>query len=236
MSRVWNALLDAVYPPDLRCYACRKEAQHLVDHLCPDCHKRLAVYEGPACPLCGRPTEQYGRCRDCRRHPPSIARGRAAYVYDGEARELLHRMKFEGQTYLASFLAERLVLAMVPIPKLDCVVPVPSHGLRVVNRGYSVAGILAREFCGLTHLPYAGRTLVRRRLSRPRYLVQEDWTLEDAMRDFALRDASGVAGKRVLLIDDILTSGSTVSACAQRLQEAGAQAVYSVVVAAARQK
>lgn len=234
LRRALDGALRRLYPPDLRCVFCRREADRLVDHLCPDCRPLLRLYEGPACPLCGRPTDAYGRCRACRAQPPPIAWGRTAYVYHGAVRDLLHRFKFDGQPYLADFLAERLLLCLTPCPYLDCVTAVPSHGLRVINRGYSTAGLLARSFSRLTGLPEERRALARRHDGRPRFLA-EDWSREAALRDYALRDAEAIRGKRVLLLDDIMTSGSTLFACAQRLQEGGAEAVFTAVVAAAHE-
>lgn len=233
-QRALDGALRRLYPPDLRCAACRRERDRLTDHLCPECVPLFRLYEGESCPLCGRPTDVYGRCRACRAQPPPMVRGRTAYVYRGAPRRLLHRFKFDGQSYLADFLAERLLLCLAPYPSLDCVTAVPSHGLRVMNRGYSTAGLLARSFSRLTGLPEARRALVRRHDSRPRYLRQ-DWSREAALRDYALRDAQAIRGKRVLLLDDILTSGNTLAACAQRLQEGGAAAVFTAVVAAAHE-
>ena len=232
--RALDGALRRLYPPDLRCAACRRESDRLLDRLCPACSPRFRLYEGACCPLCGRPTDVNGRCRACRAQPPLIARGRTAYVYRGAVRDLLHRFKFDGQSYLADFLAERLLHCLTPYPDLDCVTAVPTYGLRVVNRGYSTAGLLAGSFSRLTGLPEARRALVRRHFSPPRYL-REDWSREAALRDYALRDAEAIRGKRVLLLDDILTSGNTLAACAQRLQEGGAAAVFTAVVAAAHE-
>jgi ComF family protein len=212
-------ILDVLFPP--RCPACGAEGWPL----CRECTTGVGVITPPICRRCGRPTEaSVEACRDC--PPPAIDWVRAPFLYEGPVSRAIKAMKFSGWHALARHLGDAMaVLVERPI---DAVTWVPLSRRRRARRGFDQAELLARAVSRRTGLP--GVRLLRRvRDTRAQArLVGPD-------RRSALRGAFAVVGTpppRVLLVDDVLTTGSTASACAEALRVAGARSVS--VLAAAR--
>ena len=151
-------------------------------------------------------------------------------------REALHAFKFGGQRALAAPLADLLIemgTRSLPVPAPDLLVPVPLHPRRARERGFNQALLLARRLGRSWELPVPTDVLIRAAATRP----QTDLTARERrtnVRDaFALRRADLVAGRHVIVVDDILTTGSTASACARSLSEGGAATVGVLTVARA---
>lgn len=192
---------------------------------------------GSGCTKCGRPQPgSNGLCRKCWCVYPSFHRARAVGVYAGVLREVILRFKSGGESWLAdslgALLAWRLRNDFFPS---DVVVPAPSHPRKQRERGYNQAELLARAVCRRLDLPLAAGLLVRMGG------LPAQAGLNSAERDLnataSFRLAPGgrerVAGKDVLLIDDILTTGNTAGACASALLAGGAQRVDVLVLAMA---
>jgi ComF family protein len=157
---------------------------------------------------------------------------RAPYTFDGPAREVVHALKYSHFRALAEPMALSMARCMeeesIPV---DTLVPVPLHPLRRRVRGYDQAALLARELGKLTTLPVTETALARRRatpaLARGLGAAERRQNVEGA---FAAR-GDDVGGRRVLLIDDVTTTGATLDACARALQEAGAASIWGLTFA-----
>lgn len=170
-------------------------------------------------------------CGRCRAIQPSFKAVRSVFVYEAAARDAVHALKFRGLSAIASsiaaLMAERL---MEWSPPVDAIVPVPLAGSRRRQRGYNQSELLAKELSRLTAVPLAPRALIRPRSAPPQYRLSD--------RDERRRNVSGVfsSGKRVpqgsvLLVDDVMTTGATLDACARVLIEAGAGPVFGLAFA-----
>jgi len=150
----------------------------------------------------------------------------AAWKHEGPVRRLIHQMKYRGNREAAAFLGREMANALIrnqhETGAVDLVIPVPLHPLRERSRGYNQALLLARHVCAGSGLTLCEGALVRVKhtASQVRRTRQERMTaMEDA---FAVTDASMVCGRRILLVDDVLTTGATAMACAAALYQAGA--------------
>jgi ComF family protein len=177
-----------------------------------------------------------GRCGPCRSRPPAFTYARSAARYGDVVREALHSFKFGGQRALAAPLAELLIemgTRSLPVSEPDMLVPVPLHPRRERERGFNQALLLARRLGRSWALPVPADVLIRGAATRP----QSDLTARERRTNvrgaFALRRADLVAGRHVIVVDDILTTGATASACARCLSEGGAAAVGVLTVARA---
>jgi len=196
----------------------------------------------PYCPLCGRHAGPHTAgpdgCLFCRQYPVRFDAAVRLGPYEGPLKDLILRCKYGRQEFTAQvlgrLLAERLALA--PWGDLvDLVVPVPLHWGRRISRGFNQALVLAQEVARA--VPGAGAKVVQR-LRRVRPTPHQS-SLPSGRRHrnvrgaFAVRHAAGVKGRHVLLVDDVMTSGTTVAECTRVLQGAGARAVYVAVAATA---
>jgi ComF family protein len=235
--RAGRALLDLLLPS--HCVACDAtvEAPGL---LCPDCFRRTGFITEPFCVRCGVPFANAGLggahhlCPGCRVAPPVFGRARAALRYDAEGRRLILPFKHADRTELSAVLAPHMARAGAALLReAELLVPVPLHRGRLFRRRYNQAALLAKAVGRIANVPCAVDALVRRRATASLGEKSAAERVAEVAGAFAVRAsrASRLAGKRVLLVDDVMTSGATANACASVLLAAGAAAVDVLVAA-----
>jgi ComF family protein len=215
--------LDVVFPQ--RCAGCGSGPWPF----CESCRSSLVPLTPPWCDRCGRPwAEPVERCRDC---PPSdIDRARGAFRFDEAARRSIHRLKFAGWRGVADALAAAMVVADDP-PSVDLITWVPLSRRRLAERGYDQAKVLARAVAARLERPVTG--LLRREVNTGSQARRDAATRRVAMRGaFEARPGTRVPA-RVLLVDDVLTTGATAAAAAEVLRRSGARSVHLLVAARA---
>ena len=212
--------------------------------LCARCFGKLHFITAPFCRSCGVPfsysalSGPTGRCAACIEHPAAFTTARAALAYDPNSRALLLAFKHADRTELAALFAPMLARAGARLlADADLLVPVPLHPSRLRRRGYNQAALLAQAVARLSSLPTHVDAL--RRTRRTQSLGHLGATERQAMLRGAIaphpRHARAIAGRRILLIDDVMTSGATSNACARALLAAGASRVDALVVARVHQ-
>jgi ComF family protein len=239
LARWFDPLLDLVFPAVCPVCAVRSD-DPMHRPFCGPCWTALPVGLGPGCSVCGEPFPGLAGglpCDACRRTPPPYAFARAVAPYRDGMREAIHALKYEGRPVLAAPLGRLLAEAggpRLPAPPAewaDGLVPVPLHPARLAERGFNQAELLATPCAARWRLPVLGRALIRIRPTLP----QTDLTA--AARRANVRDAfrvprpSEVRGRRLLLVDDVLTTGATVGSAARALRAAGATAVGILTLA-----
>lgn len=235
LRRLGTGLLDALLPP--HCATCEATVD-VQGSLCGDCFGNLCFVTTPLCECCGVPLPHAGAgplCPGCTARRPAFAAARAALRYDAAAARLLLPFKHADRTELAGLLARHMARAGAALlTRAELLVPVPLHPHRLLGRRYNQAALLAQRLGRLAGRPVAP-DLLRRYRATPslgdRGAAERARLLEGAFT-VRPRAAARAAGRRVLLIDDVLTSGATAEACAAALLAAGATAVE--VLAAAR--
>jgi ComF family protein len=200
--------------------------------LCDRCAGALSRADGARCDRCWMPLGAGTRCRHCIDAPPAFASIRAAYVMDGGARRLAHELKYEGVTSLAEPMS-LLISRAVQVKGVDVVVPVPLHRARERGRGYNQAHELARHLASLAGLACDGRALRRTRDTEPLAKTMHRDERRAIVAGAFVARAGRVEGRRVLLVDDVVTTGATLDACARALRDGGATAVHCVTWARA---
>jgi len=228
MQRLGHVLLDLLYPP--RCVGCGQVGMPF----CTTCYVAVPRIKPPFCPLCGKPQERSALCPQCVDRPLDIDGVRSACLFEGALREAIHCFKYDNVRVLTQPLGDLLVgfWEQLPCP-VDALVPVPLHKQRLRERGYNQALLLAQYLGKAVGVP-----VVRDALSRVRYTASQAHLGARERRENvagAFRCAMGqLQGRRVLLIDDVCTTGSTLEACCMALKLGGAQSVWALTVARAR--
>jgi ComF family protein len=217
-ERALHAIGHAVFPA--RCIGCQRRGAPL----CQPCRDELPYLPIGVCARCATYRSGRGVCRGCRQLSPALRWVRAPFAYAGAARNAVLTLKFRSGRYLAptmgELLRESLRLHQVEV---DLVVPVPLSAARLRLRGFNQAALLAEYAAPVVHAPLADvLTRVERRSQRTLRAAERLTNLE---RAFSCDLGSTVRDKRVLLVDDVVTTGATVSACADTLAEAGASRI-----------
>lgn len=202
--------------------------------MCDNCLSAAERIRPPLCPLCGRPLARERLCHVCQETRPSIDGIRSVAYFEGGLRRAIHRFKYYGATALADPLAQLLVEYQTEnqLPA-DVIVPVPLHADREAERGYNQAALLAQALGARLELPTVDTALVRVRATAPQVTLDSLERRSNVTGAFRARQAT-VAGRRVLLIDDVCTTGATMDACAKALKAEGAQCVWGLALARGR--
>ncbi len=233
--RAWRGLVDSLLPP--QCMLCNAEVDE-PGRVCAACWPSLAFIAEPLCPCCGTPfaipVPEGLVCGACLRRTPRFSRARAVFAYGGGGRELVLRFKRGDRTDLAPGLAGLMRQAGAALlADCDMIVPVPLHPRRLWRRRFNQAALLAHALGRLSGKPVRLGLLERQRQTRSlghAGRAERRRILAGAIR-VAPGQASGLAGRRILLIDDVLTTGATASACCRALLQAGAAAADVLTLA-----
>jgi ComF family protein len=226
VRRLGQWALDFALPP--RCAGCGTIVAD-VHSFCPDCWRGVDFLGEGGCSTCGIPlqaTEQR-TCGACLARTPRIARTRAAVAYGDLARGLAIRLKYGRKVAIARTMA-RYMAPLVGEGTDRLLVPVPLHRMRLWNRGFNQSALVARELSRRLGIAADPLALTRTRRTPPLKGMSPLQRRKTVAGAFRVRDKQKVAGKTVILVDDVLTTGSTAEACARTLKRAGAARVELV--------
>jgi len=231
-SGLWDAFLGLFYGE--ACEACDKQrATAKEGYVCASCRADVKLIEPPFCQRCGAvfPGEVTGQfqCGNCRHLELDFSHARAAAAADGVLLDILHRYKYEHALWVEPFITEVFVAVAGPKVKTgqwDMIVPVPLHPRRQKEREFNQAEVLGRALSSSTDIALETRLLQRTIDTRSQTRLPRAQRGENVRRAFRFRGRAGeLAGKRVIVVDDVLTTGATTNACARLLRQNGAEEV-----------
>lgn len=223
-----DAGLGLLYPQV--CQICEKQrATAAQSFLCADCRAEVRLIAPPFCHRCGLPfqgdiTNEF-ECANCRQVELDFSFARSAAVARGKLLDIIHRYKYQRALWFEPFLAELLAGAAGPHlspEQWDWLVPVPLHPAKQREREFNQAERLARRLSLVTSIPVNTRLLRRRVATRTQTLLSREQRRENVQHAFALRGKPTLHGCRIVLIDDVFTTGATTGACARVLRRGGA--------------
>ena len=224
VSRLARAGLDFALPP--RCTGCGAITAD-VDLFCQPCWGAVDFLGAGGCRTCALPLEatEAETCAACLAVPPRIDRIRAAVAYGDTARTLVLRLKYGRKTALARTMAAYMKRPLAELSKDALLVPVPLHRWRLWSRGFNQSALIASALAKLSGRPVSVDLLKRSRAT-PKLKGMSVTERRKAVNGaFALRDRGDVKGRRIILVDDVFTTGSTATACAKLLKKQGAASV-----------
>ena len=213
-------VLDLALPP--RCPGCGTITDQL-HTFCAPCWRSIEWLGDSGCRTCGLPLEatDIDTCASCLASPPVIERTRAAVAYGDITRTLPLRLKYSRKVALARTMARYMQPLLAPGPD-SILVPVPLHRSRLWARGFNQSALLARELSRRSEVGHAPQLLSRRKRTAPLKGMGASQRQREVRGAFTVIDQKEVAGRTIILVDDVLTTGSTAFACAKALKRAGA--------------
>lgn len=226
-SRLFRHLLDFALPP--RCGGCGTIVDE-VDSFCADCWRKLEFLGPGGCSRCGLPLKATDAelCGACLARPPRLDRIRSAVAYGDISRGIAMRLKYGRKVALARTMSRFMRPLLGELPDGALFVPVPLHRWRLWRRGFNQSAIVARNLSRMTGLPVDMEALARVRSTPPLKGMTMRQRRRTVAGAFKAKPGAELRGRTVVLVDDVLTTGSTANACARALKRAGATRVELV--------
>lgn len=231
--------IDLIYPAC--CILCKNhltpvEKPH---QLCFACQKTIAKNRPPFCRRCSRPPENPAHffCLSCQETPLAFDQSWGAFLYTGTMQRLIHLFKYGHKTGLRHFFTDQILSFVesyhIDVSQADCLVPIPLHPARLRERGYNQSRLIAELIAQELRVPVISHNLIRTRHTpnQARLTQKERWTNIQAA--FKIKNPKEFRGKKILIIDDLYTTGATISEAARLLKAAGADEVKALVLAVA---
>jgi len=238
VSRLLRQALRFLLPVD--CAACGASlTDDPVPLFCTGCWSTIAPLPSSRCARCDRPFPSSAatahspshRCQPCMEHPPAYTKAWTLYPYLPPLQDAICLLKYRGKVALVPELADLMIERLPPLGPVDLIMPVPLHPRRLREREFNQSLLLADRLSQSTKIPLSFTNLVRVRPSPPQTSLSRKDRRRNLRGAFAVRDRAAVKGKRVLLIDDVFTTGATVNESAKALRKAGSGDVYALTLA-----
>jgi len=223
-------------------------AELMPSFLCPTCINDFSSIEPPICSMCGKMFKTREgddhECEDCITSPKHFTMARAAGIYDQSLMDLIRQFKYKGKTQLAKPLGKLLFTTLLHIwnnKNIDVIVPVPLHKKRFKKRGFNQAYLLIKGWekinekieSGLLSAQIGRNVLIREKHTKPQTGLRRKERVKNIRNAFIVENTEKVKGKRVLIVDDVYTTGATTNECARVLLKHGAQSADVLTLARA---
>jgi len=230
--QIFSALAELFFPTPRICPFCNSKQDRL--QICTSCRQKLSKIKEKwgQCDRCGTFGIKAQICDNCRNWPQYLSGNYAAVPYKGEYKEVLHMFKFNKQGWLAPVLVE-IMHDVLPNDKYDIILPVPLHKKRFRERGFNQAALLAKQLASKLSSEYSEKILMRRDNTPHQTGLSRNQRRSNLKGVFmVVDDNSQIENKKILLVDDVITTGTTLYECAKTLKQAGAQNIVSITLAA----
>ncbi|MDW3228262.1 MAG: ComF family protein [Acidobacteriota bacterium] len=244
---LWGRLNRTFYPVKIiifpsYCQLCGQLLKHEAERvICSDCLKKLEIKQSPSCPVCGRfyfnnlPGDYL--CGECLGNPPPFDWHRSLGLYDGRLKEIILIFKYQGYEVLSrplGRLAYEKLSADQGLSGVDFIVPVPLHKEREKKRGFNQSELLSREISKLSSIPVMKSNLIKTKPTPAQVSLEAAERKSNLRGVFKVKRPEKIAGRTLLLIDDVFTTGSTIKECTKELKKAGAREVRVITLARAQ--
>ncbi len=230
--------LEALYPSNIYCISCGSVIDKTRDYaLCDSCMEKFHWLGQNTCEKCGKllPADySHPLCYDCRQHGHEFDKGYTCVQYSLYERGVLLDYKYKGRSYIGRKLGDIFYDRMALTDEVfDLVVPVPLHRKKQIRRGYNQAEVMARQLADRWGIPCGAKVLERVRDTRPMRGLGVFERYENLQGAFVVsrQNQDHLRGKKLLLVDDIYTTGSTMDACSEPLRQAGAERICCLTFA-----
>jgi ComF family protein len=239
VKRIFAALSELIFPTT--CMTCGTVLDYqALPVFCAECFSKIRFIRSPLCPCCGIPFEAAGSddhlCGSCLAAPPVFSAARSAGHYENVLLDAIHQFKYRGRTAVGKSLGRLMAGSSYPgfsIADYSLVIPVPLHVKRLRERGFNQSLILAREIARRFSRPLDFMALRRNIHTDPQVGLGKKDREKNVRGVFEVRTKKSIGGEKILLVDDVYTTGSTLRECARILKKHGAREVAALTLARA---
>jgi competence protein ComFC len=231
LKRFFSNLLTVFFPH--LCFNCSTKIPQ--GYLCPKCFEKIEFLYPPLCRLCAKPITNNTSllCQDCRGTEPDYQKIISAVFYKGPIVDLIHLFKYKNHDYLGPWLAQLLISQLSKtgqqLKGFDLITYVPLHKESLKTRGYNQSRILAKELSKHFQIPLVDDIIIEVKSKKSQTAVERKDRQSNISGIF--QAAENISGKKIIIVDDIFTTGSTLSECAKVLKEAGAKNIIGITLA-----
>ncbi len=236
LNDYWRSLIRILYPAN--CVLCRTSLVLEETYLCATCSQKIEPLKAPTCIRCAHPIPPYrsqrSTCSQCRLERPYYDQGFALVPYQEPIKDIFHQVKFQKKLWLLKIFFDRLQATTFPqIENYEMIVPVPLDSKRERERNFNQALVIAQMLkrSNQKNAPQILNIIQKKKKTLPQSQLKRDERLNNLEGAFSIKKNGMVRGKQVLLVDDIVTTGSTINECAKVLKENGAERVDFFAVA-----
>lgn len=236
VHNILKGIVDIIYPIKILCLFCGKELGD-INHkqLCRGCLSMLPFLSENVCIKCGRPivnNDTDGVCFECKNTCRYFDGGASVFEFSGLIQGALYRLKFDGEMEIAQAVGKFMGDKYKKMEwEVDAVIPVPLHHDRLHERGFNQSYLLSREIGRECSIDVADKALIRQRYTESQVPLSRFQRMSNVKGAFSVLDSSLIGGKKILLVDDIMTTGSTLNECSSVLRKYGASSVYCLTAA-----
>jgi ComF family protein len=232
LKKVKESILNILYPP--RCPICEKILKVNNNQICSECKKKINYIQEPMCKKCGKMLmcEEQEYCYDCSRREHLFIRGLALWNYDKDVKKSIYRFKYNNKREYAKVYAKEIMLhhgTQIKNWKVDGIIPIPLHKSKMKSRGFNQAEVFARELAELLSVPCYNKYILRTKKTLPQKTLNDKQRIKNLKNAFKV-DKNVVKLRKVILLDDIYTTGVTVDSVTEVLKQSGVNDVYFITV------
>jgi len=229
-----RAFIDIIFPP--RCFICEKKTN--TEIICIDCREKIKPLNPPLCRVCAR--EIRGKdicvCNNCRKRKVFYDKVISCFVYEEPLKSLIHLSKYKYYDYIMEFLSITMVKHILAIgfsfKDYDFITSVPTHLLRLREREYNQSNIIAKKISKFLKIPLKNGIIYCKKNRPSQSGLKKEARLKNVEDNFFVKE--DLTDKNIIIIDDVITTGSTLSECAKALKEKGANKVLGLTLAKAQ--
>ena len=231
----FNNVLEKLFPSNITCFLCNDEVGDSEFSLCEKCEKTLP-WNKNFCLKCGTPVHSLANyCLSCKNYKRYFKYAKSPLIYKDKIAFAIKQFKYDNKKYLAKYFAKFLELEYRNIKMqdkdIDYIIPVPIHENKIKSRGYNQSNLLAEQLSKMINIPVLDNVLLRIKETKSQTKLSFAERQENLESAFKVLNKSKIKGKSILLIDDVLTTGSTASHCSKCLLEAKAKEVVVLTIA-----
>lgn len=239
--REWiNAMLNLIYPRNIKCMLCENELFDKEEYsLCKSCFGKLYMLDDSVCICCGRllgDMSTLSTCSDCVNDSPMYTQNVSVVLYNESSKKLIYQLKYGDARYVAYHVGKQMADKLKSKPEflatMDFMIPIPISHQRLGERGFNQAALIAGYISERTHLEVESKVVERFIHTPPQTKLNRVERKQNLRGVFRVKEPEIIIGKRILLIDDVITTGSTINEVAKELIKMGAYEVYALTFAA----